>query len=268
MRRPVVYLNELSASFGRMATENIVKVVIQTIESLRAAQHIRGDLTLSSNQPLTHMTFGAKRHTLSGLLGNENHESWQMLKAIAVACPYTSAPAAVLPGEDEEIVHGRLNGIGMTWAWKNRSLIVSFGHRKPWEDDRINVVYRKLENSGRITRATKVIENISHPSHAVTWKMILRNVGFSISSSSLVYESIGFAMRMYFDDHGFPHVHVLSSRSSRKVLLKIRIDNCATLDGEVNGSKLKEIVQLIESNKAVLLENWERCRRGDHLIRL
>ncbi len=66
----------------------------------------------------------------------------------------------------------------------------------------------------------------------------------------------GFVIRMYFEDHNPPHVHVAGPDFEARVA----IGDLAILEGEIPAKFRREALDWIAANKASLLVKWEEMR--------
>ncbi|MBI3986037.1 MAG: DUF4160 domain-containing protein [Lentisphaerae bacterium] len=109
------------------------------------------------------------------------------------------------------------------------------------------------------------IGNLAIPAHAVFWRAHIEDYGRDVANSSIVYQCAEFVMRMFFDDHGYPHVHIYPHASgTRDLIAKIRIDNNDNLEGHPSSAMRRKVLAVIAGNRGALLENWKRCREGRH----
>jgi len=66
----------------------------------------------------------------------------------------------------------------------------------------------------------------------------------------------GFVIRMYFEDHNPPHVHVVGPDFEAHV----SIGDLAILAGEIPPKFSREALNWIAANKSSLLAKWEEMR--------
>ena len=66
----------------------------------------------------------------------------------------------------------------------------------------------------------------------------------------------GFVIRMYFEDHNPPHVHVVGPDFEARVA----IGDFAILEGEILSKFSREALDWIAANKTFLLAKWEEMR--------
>jgi hypothetical protein len=74
----------------------------------------------------------------------------------------------------------------------------------------------------------------------------------------------GIVIRMFFDDHSFPHFHALHADGEAKV----RIDNLAVIDNSLGRRQLRFVLAWAELHQAELEENWCRARSGETLRKI
>ena len=75
---------------------------------------------------------------------------------------------------------------------------------------------------------------------------------------------LGITIHMYWDDHGAPHFHAVYGEHEAKVL----ISPVSLMAGRLSPRVLAVIVEWASRHEAELLENWDRCRRGETPIRI
>jgi hypothetical protein len=74
----------------------------------------------------------------------------------------------------------------------------------------------------------------------------------------------GIAIRMFFDDHGFPHFHAHHPEGEAKV----RIDNLAVIDNSLGRRHLRFVLAWAELHQEELEENWRRARAHETLLEI
>jgi hypothetical protein len=74
----------------------------------------------------------------------------------------------------------------------------------------------------------------------------------------------GIAIRMFFDDHGFPHFHARHAEGEAKV----RIDNLEVIDSSLSRRQLRFVLAWAELHQEELEENWRRARARETLLKI
>lgn len=71
----------------------------------------------------------------------------------------------------------------------------------------------------------------------------------------------GIAIRMFFDDHSFPHFHARHAEGEAK----IRIDNLEVLDSNLGRRRLRMVLAWADAHQDELTEHWRRARARETL---
>lgn len=71
----------------------------------------------------------------------------------------------------------------------------------------------------------------------------------------------GIVIRMFFDDHSFPHFHARHADGGAK----IRIDNLKVLDSSLGRRQLRMVLAWAEIHQDELADNWRRARARETL---
>jgi len=71
----------------------------------------------------------------------------------------------------------------------------------------------------------------------------------------------GIAIRMFFDDHSFPHFHARDAEGAAKV----RIDNLEVLANSLGRRQLRLVLAWAEIHQGELADNWRRARAHETL---
>ena len=74
----------------------------------------------------------------------------------------------------------------------------------------------------------------------------------------------GIVIRMFFDDHSFPHFHARQAAGNAKV----RIDNLEVIDNSLRRRQLRFVLAWAEIHQVELEENWHRARAGKTLRKI
>ena len=104
------------------------------------------------------------------------------------------------------------------------------------------------------------IRNVANLEHIPAYREQITNAGLELSASSLVYEGDGFVVRMFFNDHEPPHIHILASRDSTANIAKYVIATQDRLDGRFPPNLERRVRAWTVERKGELLENWNRVR--------
>lgn len=71
----------------------------------------------------------------------------------------------------------------------------------------------------------------------------------------------GITIRMFFDDHSFPHFHARHADGEAKV----RIDNLRVLGSSLRSRQLHMVLAWAEIHQEELEDNWRRARARETL---
>jgi len=267
----VIFLNELSFNSNEPTPpETMLRVVLSTLATIRAARKIKNDLVVAGHVSLVNISFNNGTHSLTSLLGgNDYKEEWRSLQSLTQSSPWEVYPRLTSPEKTQEVNYRGESAIGMLWAKQNESTILSFALPPNWADDHVNASYLEIDNvSKNLTSSEITIPNLSEPEHVKIHRNLISNYGRIISPSSLVYEGDGFVVRMYFDDHPPPHFHVLKRRDTSETLAKYTIETLDPLLGGLTSVMRRQVIGWAERHRNELTQCWELCRTGNHPIRV
>jgi Domain of unknown function (DUF4160) len=71
----------------------------------------------------------------------------------------------------------------------------------------------------------------------------------------------GIVIRMFFEDHGFPHFHAEAAGRSAKV----RIDQIEVIEGNLTRKQIKMVCQWATLHQSELEKNWQLARESGTL---
>lgn len=267
MRTLVVFLNELSYACDGLSTEEIRPHVLTCLTILRELRRLRGDVAVAGEPAIHRIAFGGGIHTLGAVLnGNEYKEEWIQLKTWAQSS-----------AESDRINHVRIKGsatltvdgqesIGVLCAFLKNSLCVSIASSPAWTESEVRGTLAPA--GGEDANQAVTVCNLSSPEHIGLHREFILNAGLAISPSSLVYEGYGFVIRMYFDDHDPPHIHVLERRDSAQSMAKIAIASRDTLEGRFPSGLERTVKLWTIKHETELLDNWHRLRQRAHPLQI
>jgi hypothetical protein len=72
----------------------------------------------------------------------------------------------------------------------------------------------------------------------------------------------GITIRMFFEDHSFPHFHARHADGEAK----IRIDNLEVINSTLKRRQLRMVLAWAEIHRDELATNWRRARARETLI--
>ncbi len=270
MKNCILFLNELSFAFdGVMPTAEILQRVLSTLATIRAAKKIRNDIAIVGQARLAEIVFDNGTHSLASVLRGDTHrEEWRFLRGLDQASPWETYSGHILADESQDLVYQGRIAVGMAWANRTGSPVVSFAFSPDWARDSVHGEFREMDETGNVISLNVSIPNLSNPEHAAVHRQIIKSYGGSVSSSSLVYEGVGFVIRMFFDDHDPPHFHVLLRKNASETLAKYAIETLDLMSGSLSATLRRTVEQWARERKDALRENWSRCRGGEHPLSL
>jgi hypothetical protein len=266
----VVFLNELSYRVDEtIIPAQIVPVILSTLSAIRAALKIREDLTVVGNTPLSKITIGDGTHSLASLLRGDNYkDEWRFIRGLEQSSPGDDSWSFDKLDQLEVVTYEGTEASGMLWANRSRSLVLSLGFPPHWGCNEIAAQLEVMADSCDITITNIRIPNISIPEHTNDHRELLANFGKDESASSIIYQGDEFVVRMYFNDHNPPHFHVFLPGDQATTLATVSIDTLDVLSGHTTGSMLRRIRDWALGLRGQLMDNWTRCRNGQHPVLL
>lgn len=262
MRTLVVFLNELSLA-SSMSPGDMLPHVLATLAAVRAAKKVRNDLSLASQTPLTRVAFGDGTQSLATILRSAAHkDEWRSLSSLTQLSPWDSYPGLNNPGESREVVFQEKVAIGMLWANQNKSAILSFAFVPSWSKSHVRAQFHEMDGGGKLTPSEIAVPNLSKLEHVEVHHDLIANYGRELSSSSLIHEGDGFAIRIWFNDHNPPHFHVLARKDTSESLAKCAIETLDILSGGLPPILRNRVREWARDQREDLMRCWERCRIG------
>lgn len=265
MKRPTIFLNELSLSTDReLEPQELLPHVLATLKAARETKRLSRELIVVGG--LADVTFGAGFYTLPSLLrGADYREEWRSLKGLEQSSPYGQDDWTV-PSELEEVRFQGTPGVGLLRAVENKSAILSFAFREVWDSPKLQASHFKIDESDNVVPTDIEVPNLAKPEHVTAHEVLIQTLGTDLSSSSIIYESEDFVLRMYFNDHDPPHFHVMAQHDSSETLARFRINNLdqLTQSASLRPGLRRKIVDWAESRKDPLMRCWCDCRQHRH----
>jgi len=215
------------------------------------------------------VSLGDGTYSLASILtGDAYKEEWRFIANLNQSSPWEAYPGAGRPGDLEGVSYKGTMAIGMTWAKRNESAVLSFGHPPDWNRHFIEARFDKLDDGGDLHSTSVEIRNISAPAHAESHRESLNGCGSAVSPSSLIHEGNGFVIRMYSYDHNPPHFHVLLRSDTSESQAKVEVATLDTLAGHLPPAIRRTVKEWAKNHRQELSRNWERCRTGERPILL
>lgn len=242
--------------------------VLATLKIARETKKLRRDLIVVGG--LAEVSFGVGFHTLPSLLrGADYREEWQSLKGLEQASPYGHEDWNTPSGLEEVQLEGR-PGVGLLRAKENKSATLSFAFREVWDNPNLQATHLKMDENGGVASSEIKVPNLAKPEHVTAHERLIQELGTDPSSSSIIYESEDFVLRMYFNDHDPPHFHVMAQHDSSETLARFTIN---TLDQLSQSTGLRPglrriVIDWAETRKDALMECWRDCRLPRHPAKL
>jgi hypothetical protein len=242
--------------------------VLATLSAARETKRLRPGLIVVGG--LASVVFGGGHHTLASVLrGADYREEWQSLRELDQTSPY-GPDDWTTPTLLEELRFQGTSGVGMLWALENKSAILSFAFRQVWDLPNLQATHSKMDDLG--TEVVREIEvpNLAKPEHVAFHEEFIREIGFDLSQSSIIYEGAGFVLRIYFNDHNPPHFHVMAQNNTSETLARFRIDtlDLLTQSGSFRPGVRRQVIDWAEGRREALMGCWRQCREHRHPARL
>lgn len=269
MKSLAVFLNELSLACS-MSPEAMLPRVLSTLAAIRAARRIRVDMVVVGHVPLSQVLLGDGTCTMAAVLrGDVNREEWRFLASLDQASPWSAYPQAVAPGQLEEVIFQGQSAIGMLWARRNGSAIVSFAFPPNWGDSSVQAELHQLDNTGiNFGRIEIAVPNLSGLEHVAVHRELIATYGRDLAKSSLIYEGDGFFIRIWFTDHPPPHFHVMLRRDTSDAAARYAIETLDLLSGKLAPPLRRRVEEWARGRREELMSSWTRCSNGQHPFRI
>jgi hypothetical protein len=169
------------------------------------------------------------------LRGDLNKDEWRFLAGLDQASPWSAYPQAVAPGQFEEIIFQGQAAMGMLWATRNGSTIVSFAFPPNWADRIVQAELHQVDDTGVDFSSIEIaVPNLSGPEHVAAHRELIATYGRDLAKSSLIYEGDGFFVRIWFNDHPPPHFHVMPRRDTSDAAARYAIETLDLLSGQLS----------------------------------
>jgi hypothetical protein len=242
--------------------------VLSALAAVKATKRIRDDLVVAGSAPISGVLLGDGTRCLGELLrGNDYRDEWRFLQSLDQSSPWAAFPGSTSPGAFQEVIFEGRAAIGMLWAKQNDSWVLSFAFPPNWGENCIEAQLREMDAHSNITSVAVQIPNLSRPEHAAVHENSIRNYGRTLSASSLVFQGIGFVIRMYFNDHDPAHFHVLEANSS-ETLARLTIETLDVMSGRLPAAVRVRVTEWARRRRGDLMQCWHRCRSGQHPLAL
>lgn len=161
-----------------------------------------------------------------------------------------------------EVTYAGNSSLGMTLAHIRDSWVISLiNEPNPWDQITIQAQKKEINENGEWGAVEPIlIKNLSDTQHLEHWQQSIEEWGNVISGSSIISTVDGYHIVMYSCDHLPPHIHLIKASTTQQVG-KYTIDTFDVLETKEPrmNNTLKE---WINTNKASLLQSWERCQKG------
>ena len=244
--------------------------VLSTLAAIRAARRIRVDMVVVGPVPLSRVTLGDGTWTMAAVLrGYANRDEWRFLASLDQASPWSAYPQAVAPGQLEEVSFQGQPAIGMLWARRNGSTIVSFAFPPNWADSTVQAELHQIDDTGINFSSIQIaVPNISEPAHVATHRELIATYGRDLAASSLIYEGDGFFIRIWFTDHPPPHFHVMLRRDTSDAAARYAIETLDLLSGQLSPPVRRRVEEWARGRREQLMSSWTRCSSGRHPFKI
>ncbi len=261
----VVFLNELSYACEGLSADQIRPHVLSCLATLRELKRLRRDVSVAGRPAIHSIVFGGGTHALGAVLnGTEYKEEWTQLKTWAQSSAEPDHINDVLIRAAATLMVNGQESVGVLCAFLKRSLCVSIGYSPTWTESEVRGILTPVVGEEPNDMERVAVRNLSCLEHIGLHREFILNAGLAISPSSLVFEGQGFVIRMYFDDHDPPHIHVLERRDSQQSMAKMAIESRDTLEGKFPSGLERSVRIWTTDHENELLDNWQRVREGIH----
>ncbi len=235
-----------------MPDGGLLRPVLATLDTIRAAKRIRNDLSVAGSTPISSVHFGDGLYPLSRVLrGDDYRNEWRFLQSLDQRSPWDGYPGSINPEDCQEVTLDGRAAIGMLWATQKRSAIISFAFLPRWGDSHVTAQYVEMRDDGcDLASVDVLIPNLSNPAHVAIHTELITNYGRVLSGSSLVYEGEGFSIRMFVNDHNPPHFHVTGADGA-ETIARCRIETLDILSGRIPSALRGTVIE------------WARGRRDE-----
>lgn len=268
MKALTIFVNELSLNGDRdLSAEELLPHLLATLRTARLTKKLRPDLSIAGG--LVGLPFGNGLHTFASVLrGADYREEWRFLKSLEQASPWD--PSELMPTTDlGEVRFQDQAAQGMLWAMLSNSAVLSFALANCWEASFITAKHSVIDLL-KVVTADVEVANLAKPDHVAVHENLIREYGFNLSSSSIIYECEDFTLRMYFNDHNPPHFHLMAPEDASKTIACFAIGTLDQLaqSEPVRPALRRSVTDWAQVRKMALMNCWQDCRRHRHPARL
>lgn len=257
-----LFMNDASYPLSAVADWEVEREILQLMKTLKRVKGLNRPIILGSALRLTEIPITRAYRTLASYAEILGREWWRFIRGLEQRAPYSSMPQCVGPDVGVHISHGGGGSVGVLWSIKNSAFMISFASSAPWRTHVVPVSVCSCTN-GRHAPEDVTCRNISAPEHVELWQNDILDFSYSEASSSTIYDSVGFRLKMYLNDHEPPHVHVYQSGNLRKCIGRVRLDHVEVMEDEgFSGAVKKDVLELLSARRDELLRAWIRCRGG------
>lgn len=134
MDRFPAFLNELSCSHGcHLSEEDLRSRVLSTLDALKALKKVRENVIVIAETAFAKTPLNGGTQSFASLLrGDDYRDDWRFIKELDQRSPFEALENCFGPHADERATFNGYNAVGILWAKKNASVIVSFGIPPHW----------------------------------------------------------------------------------------------------------------------------------------
>ena len=246
------------------------RVVLTFLKALYRAKSHASDLSvrLASEAPLSSLILTDDSQTLASLTGVMDTEWWRFIRLLDQYSPFPAMPRSVSSG-----LHAvnDITSLAEVCAAENCAFVASFPSSARYCESRLTITLCDCVTGGHGHghERESYAMNVSEEGHADEWAEQIRYFGQSFAGSSAVFNNGHITLRMYFNDHDPPHVHVFSVRSGSLCIAKVRFDTSLpeVLEAATEFRSVRaDVLELISRSRGPLMIGWALCREGKHPI--
>lgn len=254
-----LFLNEMSYPISGTDAD-IEKAVITLLQSVSAIKELKRPFILGGEYKITQIPITEDHKPLSGLVRVMDREWWRFVNGLDQRAPQSEVPNCTPPAELSHLIASP--AMSPLWATENEAFLLSFPSSDTWNNHVVEFQICSCEGEAHLPQSVEC-SHISSPAHVAHWKQRFLDYRLPEGSSSTIYQSNDFSLRMFLHDHDPPHVHVYDPQVHGRWVAKVRIDFYSVLKNQ--GAKpglLQQVSGVVRTHSAALMRSWEKCRDG------
>lgn len=235
------------------------KAVMGLLHTIRDIAKIGRPVVIGSEIGLYDYTFTDGFLTM-GSFASVDMEWQRFIKKLDHKSPFAKVPQCVSPSASSH----RMGDVqeACLWSVSNSSFTLSFPiiEKHKWAE----IMVELCDCGDKRHLPYKIYcRNFSVVEHVETWREAVLDFGYIESSTSAIYKSTEFTLKMYLNDHEPPHVHVYQGGGDRACVAKVRFDRVEVMESRKIDARVKrDVLAMLKSNRDALMRAWNKCRSG------